>query len=114
MPAKKATSLTETEFFLMSIIKHNVPGSIKYDEVSTELGGDKTINALRKKYIKLREKADHGGGEAATGASEGAAEGVGEDDTDAAKPVKKQRATTAKKRKVEAVEEADDQDAGSE
>ena len=138
MPPKiAAAALSENELFLLAVIKHNVSGTIKYDKVSTELGGDKSVNALRKKFTRLRDQADAITSGAANGTAGSATDGVtdaaGEEETGPVKPAaaKKKRATVGKKnatkpaaakkngpvvkkRKRVAVEEADVEEAAVE
>jgi hypothetical protein len=91
---------------LLAIIKCTGGTSgIKWEDVATALGGEKTDNAIRQEYQKMKAAAEKGGA--------GGADEAGDEDGGAVKPpaaATKKKKAPAKKRKIEDAEVEDEED----
>lgn len=87
----KAVPPTNDKFFLAIIETMAGISGVKWDTVSEKLGGEKTANAIRKQFIRIKEKV-----EKEQGPGTGGGDAAGEDYGSAVQPA------TAKKKRAPA------------
>jgi hypothetical protein len=104
MAPPAAPDSTNLKFLLAIIDSLGGTSGVKWGEVNEKMGGEKTNSALRKTFIRIKEKVE----------KEQAA-GAGSTDGYAVKPTAAKMKSPAKKRKVEEVNHEDeDAESGAE
>jgi hypothetical protein len=102
MAPTAAADSTNIKFLLAIIDSLGGISGVKWGEINEKMGGEKTNSALRKTFLRIKDKVEK---EQAAGA------GAGNTDGYAVKPATAKTKSPAKKRKIE--EEVEDEDAES-
>jgi hypothetical protein len=97
-----ATSDSTNIKFLLAIIDSlGGTSGVKWGEINEKMGGEKTNSALRKTFVRIKEKNDK---------EQGAGAGAGNTDGFSVKPAAAKTKSPAKKCKVEVKDEVEDED----